>query len=114
METKRQAQINEMIKRNFSLVLQQEGRYIYGDVLVSVTRAMISPDLSQVKIYLSIYGQENKAGVIMAIEENTHNLKHELAKKIRKQIRRIPEIYVYEDETLDEMYKVDDLLKSLK
>ena len=49
METKRQLQLGELIKRNFSLVLQQEGRYIYGDILVSVTKAIISPDLSQVK-----------------------------------------------------------------
>lgn len=114
METKRMLQIGELIKRNFSLVLQQEGRYIYGDILVSVTKAMVSPDLSQAKIYLSIYGSEDKEKVLMNLEENIPHLKSNLVAKIKKQIRRIPDIYLFIDDTLDEMYKVDQLLKSIK
>lgn len=114
METKRQLQLGELIKRNFSTVLQQEGRYIYGDVLVSVTKAIISPDLSQVKIYLSIYGSEEKEEILQNIENQTFQLKQALAHRIKGQIRRIPEIYLYIDDTLDEMYRVDDLLDSIK
>ncbi|HRG66464.1 MAG TPA: ribosome-binding factor A, partial [Saprospiraceae bacterium] len=110
METKRQLQLGELIKRNFSTVLQQEGRYIYGDVLVSVTKAIISPDLSQVKIYLSIYGSEEKEEILQNIENQTFQLKQALAQRIKSQIRRIPEIYLYIDDTLDEMYRVDGLL----
>lgn len=114
METKRQLQLGELIKRNFSVVLQQEGSYIYGPLLVSVTKAMISPDMSQVKIYLSVYGTEDKDSVIEKLEKNIHPLKSSLAQRIRKQIRRIPEIYLFIDNTLDEMYKVDDLLKKIE
>jgi ribosome-binding factor A len=115
METKRMSQLNEMLKRNFSVVLQQEGRYIYGgEILVSVTKVIISPDLSQAKVYVSIFGTEAKDNVIIAMEQHIQTLKNELAKRIRKQIRRIPELYVYNDETLDEMYKIDELLKNLK
>jgi len=89
METKRQLQLGELIKRNFSTVLQQEGRYIYGDVLVSVTKAIISPDLSQVKIYLSIYGSEEKEEILQNIENQTFQLKQALAQRIKSQIRRI-------------------------
>ncbi|HRG21399.1 MAG TPA: ribosome-binding factor A [Saprospiraceae bacterium] len=114
METKRQLQLGELIKRNFSTVLQQEGRYIYGDVLVSVTKAIISPDLSQVKIYLSIYGSEEKEEILQNIENQTFQLKQALAQRIKSQIRRIPEIYLYIDDTLDEMYRVDGLLDKIK
>ncbi|MBK8699571.1 MAG: ribosome-binding factor A [Saprospiraceae bacterium] len=114
METKRQLQLGELIKRNFSLVLQQEGRYIYGDVLVSVTKAIISPDQSQVKIYVSVYGAPNKEDVLMKIEENLHPLKQHLAHRIKNQIRRIPELFVFIDDTLDEMYRIDDLLNRIK
>ncbi|MBP6397514.1 MAG: ribosome-binding factor A [Saprospiraceae bacterium] len=114
METKRQLQLGELIKRNFSTVLQQEGRYIYGDVLVSVTKAIISPDLSQVKIYLSIYGTEEKEEILQNIENQTFQLKQGLAHRIKSQIRRIPEIYLYLDDTLDEMYRVDGLLDRIK
>lgn len=114
MESKRQLQVGELIMRNFSMVLQQQGRYIYGDILVSVTKAIVSPDLSQAKIYLSVYGAEDKDEVIIKLEENIHGLKQELAHRIRKLVRRIPEIYLFIDDTLDEMYKVDDLLKGIK
>lgn len=114
METKRQLQLGELIKRNFSLVLQQDGRYIYGDILVSVTKAIISPDLSQVKIYLSIYGTEEKEEVIQKIENQSFQLKQALANRIKSQIRRIPEIFYFIDDTLDEMYRVDELLGKIK
>ncbi len=114
METKRQLQLGELIKRNFSLVLQAEGRYVYGDVLVSVTKAMISPDLSQAKIYVSVYGIEDKESVIVLMEQNMHQLKTGLVQRIKKQIRRIPDLFFFLDDTLDEMYRVDELLSKIK
>lgn len=114
MESKRQLQVGELIKRNFSRVLQQEGRYIYGDVLVSVTKAMVSPDLSAAKLYLSVYGTEDKQSVIVLMDEHVHGLKQSLVRRIRKHVRRIPDISFYLDETLDEMYRVDKLFEDLK
>ena len=113
MESKRQLQTGELIKRNFSSVLQSIGRNIYGDILVSVTQAMVSPDLSQVKIYVSAYGTDNKEAVISLLEQNAHMLKQELAHRIRKHIRRIPDVYYYLDDTLDEMYRIDVMFKKL-
>lgn len=114
MESKRQLQIGEMIMRNFSLVLQQQGRFIYGDILVSVTKAIVSPDLAQTKIYISIYGTEDKNEVLMLLEENMHLLKQEFSHRIKRHIRRIPEIFLFIDDTLDEMYRVDSMLKNIK
>lgn len=114
MESKRQLQVGEMIMRNFSMVLQQQGRFIYGDILVSVTKAIVTPDLAQAKIYLSIYGKENKDEVLMQLEENMHHLKQEFSHRIKKHIRRIPELFLFIDDTLDEMYRVDNMLKNIK
>lgn len=113
MESKRQLQVGELIKRNFGQVLLEEGRNIYGGVLVSVTQAKVTPDLSQVKIYVSVYGTENKQEVILMMEENAYYLKAALVKRIKRHIRRIPDIAYYLDDTLDEMYRVDDLFKNL-
>lgn len=113
METKRQLQVGALIKRNFSIVLQEEGRYIYGNVLVSVTNVILSPDLSLAKIYLSIYGAPDKDKVMISIEESLHHLKQSLVHRIRKLVRRMPDIAVYIDETLDEMYRVESLFKSI-
>ena len=112
--TKRQLQVGELIKRNFSTVLLNEGRYIYGDILVSVSNVIVSPDLAQAKIYLSIFGSDDKDQVIEDVRKKTHRLKQSLVYRIKKHVRRIPTIAFYLDDTLDEMYKVESLFDKIK
>jgi ribosome-binding factor A len=114
METKRQLQVGELLKRNFSTVLQEYGTNIYKNALVSVTQVKPSPDLSLAKIYVSVYGVEDKNTVVELLYENHSILKAELVRRIRKHVRRIPEIDFYLDDTLDEMYKIDELLSNIK
>ena len=114
METKRQLQVGETIKREFSLVLQQEGSYIYGqEVLVSVTSAKMSPDLGIAKIYVSIFNTENKQEVLILLNESIHRLKQLLYQRIRKKVRRVPQIDLYIDDTLDEMDHLNNLFDRL-
>ena len=114
-ESKRQQQVAEVIRRNFSTVLQQEGGYIYGhEIMVTVTNVKMTPDFGMAKIYLSVFNTENKQAVILQMEEAHHRLKQVLASFIRKKVRRIPEISFYIDETLDEMYRLNDMFKRLK
>ncbi len=114
MESIRQKQIAELIRRNFSTVLSEEGKYIYGQkVLVTVTTVKMSSDLQLAKIYLSIYYTENKQEPILELEEQYHRLKQSLYSKIKKQMRVMPEFKLYLDDTLDEVYKMDDLFKKI-
>ena len=115
MESIRQKQVSELVKRNISLVLQDEGRYIYGpEPLVTVTNVKMSPDLSLAKVYLSIYNIENKQEVILHLDEELGQMRSSLGKRIRKQVRKIPELAFYMDDTLDEMYRIDDMFKRLE
>jgi ribosome-binding factor A len=114
MDSKRQLQIGELIKRHFAPVLQEHGPYIYGNAFVTVTLVKVTPDLSQAKVYVSIYNAEDKAAVLNRISGHTHILKQALAGRIRNQIRRMPQIFFYYDETIDEMYKVDGMFENLK
>ena len=115
METKRQKQVAELVKRNFGILLQQEGGYIYGnDVLVTVTSVNMSPDMSIAKIYLSIYNTENKQAVILQMEENYYQLKQGFANRVKRHMRRIPELKFYVDDTLDEMYRLNALFDRLE
>ena len=114
MASIRQQQTAEMIKRNFGLVLQAEGSYIYGNEgLVTVTNVKISPDFGLANIYLSVYNTENKQAVILEMEEQHGRLKQALGNRIKKHIRRIPEIAFYLDDTLDEMYRLKGLFDRL-
>ncbi|MBI1225933.1 MAG: 30S ribosome-binding factor RbfA [Bacteroidetes bacterium] len=111
----RQKQVGEMIKRHFSLLLQQEGSYIYGtEPFVTVTNVKMTPDFNTAKIYLSIFNTENKQEVILEMENSYPRLKSALVNRIGKQMRRMPELQFYIDDTLDEMFRVDTLFQRLE
>ena len=115
MESKRQLQVGEIIKRNIGLVLQSEGPYIFdSEALVTVTKVKMSPDLSLAKIYLSVYNVDDKHSVVLMCDQHHHALKQSLVQRIRKHVRRIPNIEFYLDDTLDEMDRIDALFDKLK
>lgn len=115
MASKRQLQVGEMIKRNFGVVLQQEGGYIYGsEPFVTVTNVVMSPDMAQAKIYLSVYNVKDKQSVVDLISNEITSLKQSLVPRIRKHMRRIPSLAVYIDETLDEMYHLNEVFDRLQ
>lgn len=106
--------MGELVKRNFSMVLQEEGVYVFGAApLVTVTSVKVTPDLNLAKIYLSIFNTENKQAVILEMDEHKQRLRQSLAHRLRKQVRRIPEIDFYEDDTLDEMFRMEALFQKL-
>ena len=114
MESKRQLQVAELIKRNFSIVLRDEGSYIYGaEPLVTVTQVKMTPDFNLAKIYLSVYNTDHKDGVLLVLEEHTTRLKQLLTARIRRHVRRIPDIAFFLDDTLDEMYRLNELFNRL-
>jgi len=111
MESIRQKQVGELIRRYFGAILTGEGSYMYGrDKLVTITGVKMTPDLLVAKIYISIYGTENKQEVLLILEDNHTRLRQALASKIGKQMRRMPDIEFFLDDTVDEMYRVQDLL----
>jgi ribosome-binding factor A len=114
MESKRQKQINELIRRQFSLVLMEEGPMMFDKAMVTVTRAVVSPDLQNAKVYLSVFNTDNKQEVLLVMEDNYPRLRHALSAKVGRQLRRMPELSFFLDESLDEFFKMDELLKKLR
>jgi ribosome-binding factor A len=114
METKRQLQIAELVKRHISMVLMAEGNNIYGSsVLVTVTSVKMTPDFSLAKIYLSVYNTDNKQEVMLLLEPEMPRLQQALYHRLKKHMRRMPEIAFYLDDTIDEMYRIDDMFDQL-
>jgi ribosome-binding factor A len=115
MESIRQKQIGEMIRRYFSMLLTEEGSLIYGrNKLVTVTNVRMTPDLLVAKVYISVYGTDHKQEVILELEDNYPRLRQALAGKLGKQMRRMPELEFFLDDTIDEMYRVESLLNKVK
>lgn len=109
-ESKRQKQVSATILREFSAVLRTEGSYIYGDEpLVTVTNVRMTNDLGIAYIYLSVYNTLYKQEIIKLMWENLQRLRGELGKRIRKQVRKIPMIKFYIDDSLDHVERLDQL-----
>lgn len=110
MGTVKQKQTESMLLREMSMVLQQEGGYIYGtQALVTITSVKLSPDFGEAKFYLSVFNIEDKQSVIMLLQEDLVRMRQLLASRIRKKVRRVPNINFYLDDTLDEMYRLNSL-----
>jgi ribosome-binding factor A len=115
MDSIRQKQVAEVVKRHFSVVLQREGAYLYGkEPLVTVTNVRMSSDLSIAKIYLSIYNTEHKQEVLLHLEDEIGHLRQALARRIKLEVRRIPALHFFLDDTVDEMYRVEELFNRLE
>ncbi len=82
-----------------------------GGKMITVTVVRISPDLGVARVYLSIFPGDNAADAVQAISDKTGLVRSELGKKLRNQLRHIPEFTFFLDDSLDYIDRIDDLLK---
>ncbi len=114
MDTKKQLQTGSLLKKHISEILQQEGIYIYGSrVLVTVTDVKLSPDLSNAKVYLSVFNAADKNLPVAQVAAENVRLRGILGTRIRNRMRHIPTLNFYLDDTLDEVYKVEAIFEKL-
>ncbi len=113
METysKRQEKFSKLIQRDLSDIFQKENR-TFGGALITVTKVRVSPDLGFAKVYVSIFlPQADEKEILEAIQKQTSNLRYALGKRIKNQVRVIPELQFYLDDSLDYIEHIDELLK---
>ena len=94
-------------------IFQQETKSIFGSSMITVTEVRVSPDLSVAKVWVSIFpiGGAKKEDIMTAIEENTSDLRRRLGLRVGKQLRIIPQLSFFLDDSLDYIEKIDRLLK---
>ena len=110
MDNKRLQKIERLIQKELSEIFLLQTKLLPG-VMVSVTRVRISPDLSFAKAYLSIFPSEQGAEIVKNIEQNKKTVRFELGSRIGKQVRLIPELAFFLDDTLDYLENIDHLLQ---
>ena len=110
MQETRQNKIARLLQKELSVIFQEQTRSMHG-VMISVTRVKISPDLSICTAYLSIFPSEKGEELIKNITRNEKQVRYELGTRIRHQMRIIPELRFYIDDSLDYIERIDELLK---
>ena len=110
MQETRQNKIARLLQKELSLIFQQQTRATHG-VMISVTRTKISPDLSICTAYLSVFPSEKGEEILKNINANSKQIRYELGTRVRNQMRIIPELRFFIDDSLDYIEHIDEPLK---
>jgi len=110
--SKRQIQVGGLVQKELALIIQKKFSGLVPGRLLTISGVRMSPDLSLAKIYLSIFPSENADKIIVEINKNVSKLRFELGNSIRNNVRKIPELTFYLDDSLDYIEKIDNALKS--
>ena len=110
MQETRQNRIARLLQKELAEIFQSQTRMMHG-VMVSVTRVRISPDLSICTAYLSIFPSERAEEIIGNINKNNKTIRYELGTRVRNQLRIVPELRFFIDDSLDYIEHIDELLK---
>ena len=110
MQETRQAKISRLLQKELAQIFQSQTRMMHG-VMVSVTRVKISPDLSICTAYLSVFPSEKGEEILNNVNANAKTIRYDLGQRIRNQVRIIPELRFFIDDSLDYIDHIDELLK---
>lgn len=110
-ETPRQQKINTVLQQEVAILLQRAIREgSVKNLLVSVTKVHVTSDLSSAKIYLSIFPAKGAIKYLETLKKNGYQLRHDLAQRMKNQLRRVPELHFYLDDSLDYIEGIDQEL----
>ena len=110
METTRQNKISRLIQKELSEIFLLQTKSMNG-VLVSVSAVRITPDMSIARVYLSVFPSERSQEIVKNINDNMKSIRYELGTRVRHQLRIIPELKLFVDDSLDYAERIDELLK---
>ncbi|HNV81324.1 MAG: 30S ribosome-binding factor RbfA [Tenuifilaceae bacterium] len=111
MEGTRLTKVARQIQKDLGEIFQRQSKSLFQGRMITVTTVRVSPDLSVARVYLSIFPTEKKEEVFELIKQSTKTIRHELAQRIRNQMRIVPELAFFIDDSLDYIENIDRLLK---
>lgn len=110
-ETNRQRKIASILQQDLVDVLQRAAQEGMKGVIISVSKVSVTADLGVAKVYLSIFPSEKREEIIKGVTSNTPLIRHELAQRTRNQLRRMPELLFFGDDSLDYIEEIDKSLQ---
>lgn len=108
METNRQKKIGALLQNDLVDILQGEVRKNgISNLVISVSKVAVTTDLSIAKVYLSVFPSERGGEMLNAIKSNAPLIKHDLSQRVKLQLRKVPNLVFYIDDTLDQIEKIN-------
>jgi len=113
-ESKRQKQIGQLIMEELSDIFRREGFSMVDGGMVSVSKVMVTPDLLEARVYLSLFQIKDTESLMQTFREKTSEFRKLLGMRVKNQLRRVPELVFYLDDTLDYVFKMEELFKKIE
>ena len=110
-ETTRQQKVARQIQKDLAEIIRLRGMAAYDGAMLTVSGVKITPDLALAKVYVSIFPSAKAVDVMEQLGEETSRLRGELGRRVSKQLRIVPELVFYLDDSLDYVEHIDELLK---
>ena len=110
-ETTRQQKVARQIQKDLAEIIRLRGMAAYDGAMLTVSGVKITPDLALAKVYVSIFPSAKAEAVMEQLGEQTSRLRGELGRRVSKQLRIVPELVFYLDDSLDYVEHIDELLK---
>jgi len=112
-ESKRQKQVAGVLHEELTGIFNKLGLNMINGCLVSIAAIKLTPDLLEARIYISAYPSRSTDEILKKIEEQAHEIKKTLAAKVKHQLRRIPELKYFIDDTLDQVFRLEKLFDDI-
>jgi len=112
-EGKRQKQIGGLIQEELNKIFQRFGLNMIDGGMVSISSVKITPDLLEARVYLSFFKVADAKEALKNIQEKAGEIKRELGNQVRQQLRRIPEVKYFRDDTLDHVFRMEEIFKKI-
>lgn len=113
-EGKRQRQVAGVIQEELNDIFRRLALNMIDGGMVSISNVKVTPDLLEARIYLSLFQVKDPADTMKKIENRAWEIKRELAERVKHQLRRMPVLHFYLDDTLDHVFKMEELFKQIK
>ncbi|MCH8555101.1 MAG: 30S ribosome-binding factor RbfA [Schleiferiaceae bacterium] len=112
MESTRQLRVANQVQQDLAEIFRQIGKNAFKGIMITVSKVRLSPDLGYAKVYLSLFPVKEKELMLAQLRELTPQVRYELGKKVGQQLRIVPELEFFIDDSIDYEEKISNLLKN--
>ena len=112
-ESKRQKQVAGLIKEELSVIFQKLGLSMIDGGMASIASVKITPDLFEARVYVSLFQVKDPKVTMKTIQDRSWEIKKELVARVKQQLRSMPQLTFFHDDTLDYVYKMEEVFKKI-
>lgn len=112
-ETKRQKQVGQLVQQELSDIFLRMGFNVTEGGMISISSVKMTPDLLEARVYLSMFQIRSPEEMLVRMKEKMGEIRRELGNRVAKQLRRVPELVFFLDDTLDQVFKMEALFKKI-